>query len=114
MKCLISIACVLIFAFASLATEPAIDVTGKPGPVEQLPWLHEGLRLSYKVTDARARGNEDIVEGEDGKWPDFGYAGAGVSIAQFTVAGLTDRGSVAATVSTNQGGHRSNGDGCET
>lgn len=75
------------------AAEPALDAPAHPGPIAAFPWLHRGLRLSYRVTDTLDRGNlSAVTQNDDGTWTlDATHGGAGVAIAQFTIAGLNDQ-----------------------
>jgi len=58
---------ILLLAFTILPLRPA----GADGPVRSLPWLHEGLMLTYTWYAAVAPGNgSDYQEDANGEWMD--------------------------------------------
>ena len=60
-------AAVFVVALATLPLRPA----SPDGPIRSLPWLHEGLVLTYTWYAAHAPGNgSDYQEDEHGNWTD--------------------------------------------
>jgi hypothetical protein len=91
-----SLAAIFIFAVTSGACgqSPAPAVTtSSAGPVQECPWLHPGLRLSFRNSDATFQGNiTQFEQRDDGSWTSIDQSqpsGAGAGITQITVGAAT-------------------------